>query len=509
MRLRLILGDQLNEQHSWFREKNDDVIYLMMEILPETSYVKHHIQKIVGIFLAMRAFASKIARSGHRVKYIRLDDPDNKQSFAGNIKQIIEIENCSGFEYMQPDEYRVDHILAELCTELDISSTCVDSEHFLTERYELRDFFSSKKRYLMESFYRELRKRKNILMDHASPIGGQWNYDKMNRDAYNPDIPIQPALEFNNDPGEILEMIDRMKVSYFGNMDENNFIWPTTREQSLTLLQFFLENGLPYFGSFQDAMISESWSLFHSRLSFSMNTKMLHPGEIINEVIDYWSRKSVGIELNQVEGFIRQILGWREYMRGIYWTLMPEFAIMNYFEHHRELPHYFWNANTDMNCIHTVVKQSLNTAYAHHIQRLMITGNFCLLAGIDPDFVDEWYLGIYIDAIEWVEKPNTRGMSQFADAGIIATKPYVSSSNYIHKMSDYCVNCFYDHSVKYGTKACPFNSLFWHFYVRHREKLKKNPRIAMMYRTWDRMTEENKKQLLEQAERYLTNLDML
>ncbi|MBN1155041.1 cryptochrome/photolyase family protein [candidate division KSB1 bacterium] len=509
MILRLILGDQLNETHSWFGKSEDDVLYLMMEIIPEATYVRHHVQKLAGFFLAMRSFARTIESKGHHLFYIRLDDPENRQSFESNIKRVMTKFDITKIEYILPDEYRVDRLLADLSDRIDLPCSSVDSEHFLTRREDLGDFFASKKRMLMESFYRHLRKRDNILMDRQSPVGGQWNFDKSNRQTYDASIPIPPALEFDHTATEIIDMCRKMNINSFGYIEKDRFIWPIDRKQSLALLDYFLENGLPYFGSFQDAMSSESWSMFHSRLSFSLNTKMIHPGEVIQRTIDYVESSRKDIQMNQLEGFIRQILGWREYMRGIYWNLMPGFNDMNYFEHDRDLPKFYWDGQTKMNCMKQAICQSLYFAYAHHIQRLMITGNFALLAGVHPDQVDYWYLGIYIDAIEWVEKPNTRGMSQFADGGIIATKPYVSSANYIRKMSDYCAHCHYDHSKRAGERSCPFNSLYWHFYHRNRGKLEGNPRITMMYRVWDNMAEEDKRDIVQQAERYLMDLDAL
>jgi len=247
--------------------------------------------------------------------------------------------------------------------------------------------------------------------------------------------------------------------------------------------------------------------LFHSRLSFSMNSKMLSPLEVVERVEKFWYENQDEIAISQVEGFIRQIIGWREYMRGVYWAKMPEFAELNFFGHERELPKWFWTGKTKMKCLSHSIGQSLEYAYAHHIQRLMVIGNFALLAGIHPDELDQWYLGIYIDAIEWVEITNTRGMSQFADGGIVGTKPYVSSANYIKKMGNYCEHCAYSQKEKLGEKACPFNSLYWHFHDRNREKLEKNPRIGMVYRTWDKM--KNKAEILDQAEKYLENLNDL
>ena len=269
----------------------------------------------------------------------------------------------------------------------------------------------------------------------------------------------------------------------------------------------FIDFRLPWFGTFQDALTDADDFMFHSKLSFALNTKMLHPLEVIRAVEKAYFEDSEKISLNQAEGFIRQILGWREYMRGIYWLKMPEYANLNFFNHERKLPDWFWTGETKMNCMSKAIGQSLRHAYAHHIQRLMVTGNFALLAGIHPDEVDSWYLGIYIDAIEWVEITNTRGMSQFADGGIVGTKPYVSSANYFDKMGNYCQSCYYDKKEKTGEKACPFNSLYWHFYERHRDKLEKNPRIGMMYRTWDKMDKEKKQEILEKGEKILNNIE--
>jgi deoxyribodipyrimidine photolyase-related protein len=275
------------------------------------------------------------------------------------------------------------------------------------------------------------------------------------------------------------------------------------------LLDFFVEHCLALFGTFQDAMAPNEWSLYHSRLSFSMNIKMLSPKEVIDKAIEAYQKFPDKIQYNQLEGFVRQIIGWREYMRGIYWEKMPAYAQVNYFEHHEKLPDWYWTGKTKMNCLKNAIQQSLQFAYAHHIQRLMITGNFALLAGVHPNEVDAWYLGIYIDALEWVEITNTRGMSQFADGGIVGSKPYVSSATYINKMSSYCTGCYYNKAKKTGDKACPFNSLYWNFYDKHESKLAKNPRIGMMYNVWRRMQPNDKTELLTQAEYYLTHINEL
>ncbi len=507
--LRLILGDQLNMAHSWFQQADDRVTYVMMEVRQETDYVTHHIQKLAGFFAAMRAFAKALRDRDHSVIYIPLDDPENSQNFEKNILRLIKSQKFSRFEYLLPDEYRLDTQFRDMQEKLPVDAHAFDTEHFLTRRFDVKDHFSGKKRFLMESFYRKMRKDHDILIDKGKPEGGRWNYDSKNRSRYDGQVRLPDPIGFKNDVTDIVDLIDRMKVETIGTIDPARFIWPITLEQSKKLLQGFLKTGLSHFGTYQDAMTEESWALFHSRLSFSLNTKMLHPMTVIRKVVRTWKQSKERIDIAQVEGFVRQILGWREYMRGVYWALMPEFEEKNFFHHQQKLPGFYWTGQTDMNCMRAVIAQSLTQAYAHHIQRLMITGNFALLAGIDPDAVDAWYLGIYIDAIEWVEITNTRGMSQFADGGIIATKPYVSSAAYIHSMSDYCDRCAYNWKAKHGEHACPFNSLYWQFLHRHRSRLDKNPRVAMMYRTWDRMTSENRNRLLKQAEGYLKNIEKL
>ena len=507
--LRLILGDQLNSNHSWLESTDDSVTYVLMEIRTETDYATHHIQKVVGFFSAMQAFADELRLSNHKVIYISLNDKDNLQSFEKNIQNLISKHNFNHFEYQSPDEYRVDLDLKKLCNAISVTSSLVDSEHFFTSRTELGDFFEGKKTFLLESFYRALRKKHFVLMDGSNPLTGKWNYDSENRKKLPKNHKAILPLVFNNDVSVILNEIKKTNIKTIGTIDATNFVWPINRKQSLELLDFFLAECLHLFGSYQDAMSPNEWSLYHARISFSMNIKMISPREVIDKAIKEWEKRPNEIEYNQLEGFVRQIIGWREYMRGIYWLKMPEYATMNFFNNQEKLPLWFWTGKTKMNCLKDAIGQSLEYAYAHHIQRLMITGNFALLAGIHPDEIDAWYLGIYIDAIEWVEITNTRGMSQFADGGVVGSKPYVSSASYIDKMSHYCGSCFYLKEVKTGEKACPFNSLYWNFYDRNEVKLAKNPRIGMMYNVWRKMQPEVKTALLEQADYYLKNINEL
>jgi deoxyribodipyrimidine photolyase-related protein len=507
--LRLILGDQLNRNHTWFASVDPHVTFVLMEIRQETDYVKHHIQKVAAFFAAMRAFAAELSQDGHRIIYIKLNDKKNHQNFEKNIKALIRQNKFTQFEYQLPDEYRLDIQLNKLTETLPIPVLAADSEHFLTARNELKDFFDGKKRYLMESFYRMMRKRHNILIDNDGPVGGQWNYDQKNRQAYDGRWPIPDPLLFKNDVADICRTLDRSGVKTFGQIEPDGLIWPITRKQSIDLLNTFVSDDLPAFGTYQDAMSLKNWHLFHSRLSFALNTKMLHPLEVITPVICAWESDKSAYKIQQVEGFIRQVLGWREFMRGVYWAQMPGLEKMNYFEHTGALPDFYWTGETQMECLAQAIGQSLKHAYAHHIQRLMVTGNFALLAGVHPDEVDQWYLGVYIDAVQWVELPNTRAMSQFADGGKVATKPYISSANYIKKMSDYCQSCEYEWQKRYGRRACPFNSLYWSFFNRHRDRLQKIPRVGMMYRTWDRMNGEDRDQILQQADIYRKDLNLL
>jgi deoxyribodipyrimidine photolyase-related protein len=300
----------------------------------------------------------------------------------------------------------------------------------------------------MEPFYRQMRKEHQILMTPEGPLGGKWNYDQENRKKWKGQIPVPTGFPVSNNLLEIYESIQSQSIQTIGSIDASQFNWPINKNQAQQILDYFCENLLPYFGDFQDAMHTQEKFLFHSRLSFALNSKIISPKEVVDQVLKtYYGQKEDKISLNQVEGFVRQILGWREYMRGIYWREMPGYAKKNALDNHGKLPDFYWTAETKMNCMHQSIKQSLEHSYAHHIQRLMVTGNYALLTQTHPDEVDKWYLGIYIDAIEWVEMPNTRGMSQFADGGLLATKPYVSSGNYIQKMGNYCESCQYNHKA--------------------------------------------------------------
>jgi deoxyribodipyrimidine photolyase-related protein len=508
--LRLILGDQLNPSHSWFREVNSEVVYVLAELWGEATYAKHHAQKILGFFAAMRRFAEFLKRQGHSVHYVRISEPESRLTFTELLEKLSRHYGATTLSYLLPDEYRLDKELGKLKESTSISVCVVDSEHFLTERGYLASQFGGKKRYLMETFYRGLRKRYKVLMDSGGePLGGRWNFDSENRKAWNGKPALPEPYHLHHDLSELWEEIQSAGIPSVGLASEGDFCWPLDYSESKAVLEDFIQRLLPHFGDYQDAMVRNAWSLWHSRLSFSMNLKMLHPLEVIRAVEAAYIQNPGRYSLSGVEGFIRQILGWREYMRGIYWAEMPNYATLNFLNQERSLPGWYWTGETKMECLSLAIRQTLEHAYAHHIQRLMVTGAFGVLAGIHPDEMDEWYLGVYIDAIEWVEITNTRGMSQFADGGIVGTKPYVASANYMNKMSDSCKKCFYNAKERLGDKACPWNSLYWNFHMEKEAELSRNPRIGMVYRTLDKMPDEEKEAIRAKATSLLRDIERL
>lgn len=505
--LRLILGDQLNSQHSWFAAANPDVHYVMMEVRQETDYVLHHAQKVLGIFAAMRALARELTQEGHTVHYLAIDDPDNLHHIPKNLEQLAKRVKARHIQYQAPDEWRLDEQLKTWATESEHDVVMVDTEHFLTERTTAATIFKGRKRWLMEQFYRTLRQQYDILMDGSNPVGGQWNFDAENRKAWK-GTPAAPAdARPKHDHGELWRTIVAAGVKTFGDPQAQSFRWPLNRAEARAQLDHFVTDVLPNFGDYQDAMHTDEPYLFHSLVSFALNTKMLHPREVIDAAQQAY--QSGTAPLTAVEGFIRQILGWREYVRGVYWSQMPGYTSANALNHQTPLPDWFWTGNTRMQCLQQSIGQSLEHAYAHHIQRLMVIGNFSLLAGIDPQALHHWYLGVYIDAFEWVEAPNTLGMSQFADGGLLATKPYVSSAAYVGRMGNYCKGCHYNPKERLGNNACPFNALYWDFFERHAARFEKNPRIGMAYRQLAKMTPHERSDIREQAIFWRDNLNGL
>ena len=507
--LRLILGDQLNQQHSWYNALDPSIVYVLAELRQETDYARHHVQKVCGYFAAMAAFAAWLRQAGHRVVHLTLDDTEDFNDLPALLDHLVAEHAVDQVDYQQPDEYRLAEQLRHWATSCRPQVTVVDSEHFLIAAASMKDYFVADRAQVMETFYRRVRRETGILMQEGKPSGGKWNFDAENRKKLPPKVIVPDPLLFETPVADILDRLARHNVQTIGEIEGNTLFWPVDRQAALRLLAFFLEQCLPLFGTYQDALTDRGWSLFHSRLSFSLNTKLISPREVVQAALDYWGSHQDTVSLPQIEGFVRQIIGWREFMRGVYWMNMPGYAAMNGLEHEAALPAFYWTGKTKMKCMSVAINQSLDYAYAHHIQRLMVTGNFALLLGVDPDAVDAWYLGIYIDALQWVELPNTRGMSQFADGGLVATKPYISSGKYIQRMGDHCKSCAYDVRLRSGEGACPFNVLYWDFLDRHRETFAKHHRMRMMYANYERIEAQELTVIKATAAQYRENIDRL
>jgi len=500
-RLVLVLGDQLSGDIAALREADrDSDVVIMAEVSDEASYVPHHPKKIAFLFTAMRKFAARLEGDGWSVRYTKLDDPDNAGSIPGEILRRTEETGASEVLATEPGEFR----LIEALEECPVPVHQLPDDRFLCSHSEFEEWAEGRKALRMEYFYREMRRKTGLMMDGDKPAGGKWNYDSENRKPASDDLFRKGPLAVEPDAvtEEVLPLVEDRFGKNFGDL--RPFRFATDRTGAEQALDHFIDHALAEFGPYQDAMLEGDRFLYHSVLSIYLNAGLLDPLEVCRRVEQAWQDGKVPI--NSAEGFIRQIIGWREYVRGIYFLEGPEYPRRNVLNHQRTLPAFYWGAETRMNCIRQAVAQTREDGYAHHIQRLMVTGNFALLAGINPTELHEWYLAVYADAYEWVEAPNTVGMSQFADGGIIASKPYVSSGAYINRMSDYCGGCDYAVTKKVGEGACPFNLLYWHFLDRHRERFEGNPRTAQMYRTWDRMAADRRSDVLDGAEVFLAQL---
>lgn len=501
-RLILVLGDQLTPEVAALRaaDKTRDVV-IMAEVAAETSYVPHHPKKIALVLSAMRKFAARLERDGWTVAYSRLDDPENTGSITGELIRRAAAFGATEVIATVPGEWRLIHALEAM----PLPVQQLPDDRFLTSTRSFAAWAEGRRELRMEWFYRGMRRKTGLLMDGDAAVGGKWNFDSENRkpvaDGVRPSDP--PSFEPDDIVAEVLDLVAARFGAHFGSL--RPFGFATDRAQALAVLDDFIAHRLPHFGDYQDAMvIGEPW-LWHSVLSPYLNIGLLNPMEVCRRAETAWHEGRA--PLNAVEGFIRQIIGWREFVRGIYFLEGPDYTARNALGHSRPLPAMFWGGKTRMRCMSEVISLTREQAYAHHIQRLMVTGNFALLAGLAPSDVHEWYLAVYADAFEWVEAPNTIGMSQFADGGVVASKPYVSSGNYIAKMSDYCGGCSYDVKTKCGENACPFNLLYWHFLNRHRDRFVANPRMAMIYRGWDKRPEAERMRILSDAETWLGRLD--
>lgn len=506
MKLHLILGDQLSLTLSSLADidpQND--LLLMCEVRSEATYVKHHKKKIAFVFSAMRHFAAELSGKGLNIHYVKYDDPNNTGSLFGEVARIIALNAISEVVLTAPGEYRLQTEMAGWSAKLDVPVTIKDDDRFLCTPTEFADWAEGRKQLRMEYFYREMRRKYSVLMDHDGPIGGQWNYDSENRKPPKSglEVPDTYRAEPDDITQEVIELVETHFPDHFG--DILPFHFAVTRDQALAALDQFIAIRLSLFGDYQDAMVQNEPWMYHSHIGFYLNCGLLTPLECVERAEAAYHNGTA--PLNAVEGFIRQILGWREYVRGIYWLKMPDYKSVNVLMAKRPLPDFYWTAETQMNCMRQCITETKQNAYAHHIQRLMVLGNFALIAGLDPDEVNEWYLLVYADAYEWVELPNVTGMVLFADGGQLASKPYAASGAYINKMSNYCVSCKYKPSVKNGPTACPFNYLYWDFIGRNDGKLRGNPRMGFMYKSFDRMSDEKRQSVQDDTRRFFTALD--
>jgi deoxyribodipyrimidine photolyase-related protein len=504
--LRIVLGDQLTPALSALRDGDPtrDVV-LIMEVAEEATHVRHHKKKIAFVLAAMRAFAQELRHIGWRVDYVPLDDPNNEGTFTRELARAVARHKPARIVSTQGSEHRVAVMQESWATLFDTSVEIRPDVRFLCAPSEFAAWAAGRKQLRMEYFYREMRRKTKLLMDGEKPVGGQWNFDHDNRKPAKPDLFMGGPLRFapNAATQSVLALVAQRFADHFGDIDP--FWLPVTRKDAEGAAMHFIAQSLPRFGDFQDAMLRGERFLFHSVLSPLINVGLIDPLWLCRRAEDeYWAGRA---PLNAVEGFIRQIIGWREYVRGIYWLKGPDYVRSNALNASRRLPQLYWSGETDMVCMAEAIGQTKEEAYAHHIQRLMVTGNFALLAGIDPHEVHQWYLAVYADAFEWVEAPNTIGMSQFADGGIVASKPYAASGAYVDRMSDYCGGCRYDVKQRTGPDACPFNALYWDFLARHRTRFEANPRMAQMYRTYDKFTDDARGALHEQALSFLQRLE--
>ena len=503
--LRVVLGDQLSRDLTALAglDPQRDIV-LMMEVAAEGEYVPHHKQKLVLVLSAMRHFAAELRAAGLAVDYVTLDAPGNSGTLAGEIKRALGRHAVDEVIITEPGEWRVEAELRQWAASCGARLDVREDSRFLASRARFAAWADGRRSWRMEHFYREMRREHHLLMEGEAPAGGEWNYDAENRKRLPAGLEPPTRRRFAPDEitREVMQLVERHFTDHVGTLD--GFGWPVTRAEALVALVDFLTHALPSFGDYQDAMQAGEPFLFHALLAPALNLGLLLPREVCVAAEAEW--RAGRAPLNAVEGFIRQILGWREYVRGVYWTQMPGYAESNALGATRPLPAFYWTGETGLRCLREVIGSTLKHAYSHHIQRLMVTGNFALLAGIAPREIERWYLAVYADAYEWVEMPNTYGMAVFADGGRMASKPYAASGAYIDRMSDFCKGCAYDVDLKSGPRACPFNYLYWAFLIRNEPLLKGNSRMSMPLRTLAGFTAQRRAGIVADAEAFLATL---
>ncbi len=505
--LRVVLGDQCSASLSVLSDLDPaaDTV-LMAEVRDECTYVRHHQKKIVLVLSAMRHFARALRARGVTVDYVTLDDPYNTHSLRGELARAVQRRRPERVVATECGEWRLARDMAEWHELVGLEVEIRTDTRFLCSIREFRAWAQGKRTLRMEFFYREMRSRYGVLMDEdGTPADNRWNFDAENRKRLprGVQVPSPPRIEPDAITRDVLALVREQFGDHFGTCD--GFALPVTAVDARAVLDDFVTHRLPQFGDWQDAMKTGEATLFHALVSTSINAGLLLPMQAVEAAQAAY--RAGRVRLNAAEGFIRQILGWREFVRGVYWLHMPEYSRLNALEATNALPHFYWDAETRMNCLHHAIADTRANAYAHHIQRLMITGNFALLAGLDPAQVDEWYLIVYADAYQWVEMPNTRGMALFADGGIVGSKPYAASGAYINRMSDYCSGCHYDVKDSAGERGCPFNALYWDFIARHAARFAGNTRMQMPLRNLDRMAPERLAQIRARAARLLATME--
>lgn len=497
----VVLGDQLDHDAAVWRDFDPvcDAVW-MAEVAEESEHVWTSKPRIAIFLAAMRHFRDAMKAAGRRVIYTELEEAENGGTLAAELERALAIWRPERVVMTEAGEWRVAHGLAQGLERAGVKSEIRDDTHFFCTRKDFRDHAWGRKQLRMEFFYRDVRRQHGVLLDEAGkPEGGQWNFDHDNRGAFGKGGPgvLRAPVAFVPDEvtREVLAMVERRFAGHPGKLA--SFDWPVTRAEAQVVLADFIEHRLGRFGEYQDAMWTREPWLYHSRLSVALNLKLLNPREVVAAAERAWRQGQV--PLASAEGFIRQILGWREYVRGVYWMKMPEYAEMNELGAKEALPDFYWTGETEMVCLRDAIGQTLEHGYAHHIQRLMVTGLYALMLGVEPKRVHEWYLAVYVDAVEWVELPNTLGMSQYGDGGIMASKPYVATGKYIQRMSNYCAGCRFDPAKATGETACPFTTLYWDFLIRHEDKLKGNQRMALQVRNLVRLSAEEREAITRQA----------
>ncbi|MDE2417988.1 MAG: cryptochrome/photolyase family protein [Burkholderiales bacterium] len=496
----IVLGDQLDAESSALQDFDaaQDVVW-MAEVREESTHVWSAKQRIAVFISAMRHFADYLRWQGMPLAYTQLDDADNRGTLTLELDHALKQLRPSGLLMTAPGDWRVLQSLRAVAARHKLPLEVRDDTHFFSTVRDFAEFAKGRKQLRLEYWYRPMRQKHGILMDGKEPVGGQWNFDEDNRESFGKAGPQNVPQPTRFAPDAITQEVIALVNTHFADHPGTlgSFGWPVTRAQALAALKAFVEQRLPLFGQYEDAMWSgEPW-LYHSHLSCALNLKLLNPREVVQAAEDAY--RAGLVPLAAAEGFIRQILGWREYVRGIYWTQMPQYLEHNALDAQVDLPAWYWTGETDMACLKDAIQQTLDHGYAHHIQRLMVTGLYALLLGVKPQAVHAWYLSVYVDAVEWVELPNTVGMGQYADGGVMASKPYVASGKYIQRMSNHCKGCQYDPAQSIGENACPFTTLYWDFLKRHEPLLKKNPRMAMQLKNLNRLDAQARDAIAVQA----------